>query len=228
MHADLRPYALGVKGRIRLQANSTATNTFLAKALSAFLNDNPDIDIDLEELPSRDIISSVAKGAADLGIVAGSVDADKIDVVPLYADELVVICHSGAGIAKQLSVKLSDILEDYRFVGLNQFNSIQSFLDRQAQNIGKRVNLRIQVGNYENVCQMAAVGVGIAIVPRAIALGHAKSSGLHIIALDDPWARRQISLVKQQQRMLPKFSEDLIHHLRLAASQAPTSVIKPA
>jgi len=52
MHADLRPYALGVKGRIRLQANSTATNTFLAKALSAFLNDNPDIDIDLEELPS--------------------------------------------------------------------------------------------------------------------------------------------------------------------------------
>lgn len=28
MHADLRPYALGVKGRIRLQANSTATNTF--------------------------------------------------------------------------------------------------------------------------------------------------------------------------------------------------------
>ncbi|WP_291917311.1 LysR family transcriptional regulator [Limnohabitans sp.] len=228
MHADLRPYALGVKGRIRLQANSTATNTFLAKALSAFLNDNPDIDIDLEELPSRDIISSVAKGAADLGIVAGSVDADKIDVVPLYADELVVICHSGAGIAKQLSVKLSDILEDYRFVGLNQFNSIQSFLDRQAQNIGKRVNLRIQVGNYENVCQMAAVGVGIAIVPRAIALGHAKSSGLHIIALDDPWARRQISLVKQQQRMLPKFSEDLIHHLRLAASQAPTSAIKPA
>ena len=103
-----------------------------------------------------------------------------------------------------------------------------SFLDRKAQNIGKRVNLRIQVGNYENVCQMAAVGVGIAIVPRAIALSHAKSSGLCMIPLEDPWARRQISLVKQQQRMLPKFSEDLIHHLKLAASQAPTSAIKPA
>ncbi len=228
MHADLRPYALGVKGRIRLQANSTATNTFLAKALSAFLNDNPDIDIDLEELPSRDIISSVAKGAADLGIVAGSVDAVKIDVVPLYADELVVVCHSDAAIANEISVKLSDILDDYRFVGLNQFNSIQSFLDRKAQNIGKRVNLRIQVGNYENVRQMASVGVGIAIVPRAIALSHAKSSGLRMIPLEDPWARRQISLVKQQQRMLPKFSEDLIRHLRLAASQAPTSAIKPA
>ena len=227
MHADLRPYALGVKGRIRLQANSTATNTFLAKALSAFLNDNPDIDIDLEELPSRDIITSVAKGAADLGIVAGSVDADKIDVIPLYADELVVICHSSAAIADKFSVKLSEILDDYRFVGLNQFNSIQSFLDRKAQDIGKRVNLRIQVGNYENVCQMAAVGVGIAIVPRAIALGHVKSSGLRIIALEDHWARRQISLVKQQQRLLPKFSEDLIHHLRLAASQAPSSSIKP-
>jgi hypothetical protein len=48
-----------------------------------------------------------------------------------------------------------------------------------------------------------------------------------MIPLEDPWARRQISLVKQQQRMLPKFSEDLIRHLRLAASQAPTSTIKP-
>ncbi len=55
MHDDLQHFAKGVKGRIQLQANSTATNTFLAKALSAFLNYNPDIDIDLEELPSRDI-----------------------------------------------------------------------------------------------------------------------------------------------------------------------------
>lgn len=37
LHADLRSYAKGVKGRIRLQANSTVTNTFLAEALSAFI-----------------------------------------------------------------------------------------------------------------------------------------------------------------------------------------------
>ena len=38
LHADLRPYAKGIKGRIRLQANTAATNTILAEALSAFLN----------------------------------------------------------------------------------------------------------------------------------------------------------------------------------------------
>jgi DNA-binding transcriptional LysR family regulator len=34
---------------------------------------NRDIDIELEEHPPREIIASVAKGAADLGIAAGSV-----------------------------------------------------------------------------------------------------------------------------------------------------------
>ena len=225
LHDDLQPFAKGVKGRIRLQANSTATNTFLAEALAAFLNDNHDVDIELEEFPSRDIISSVAKGAADLGIVAGAVDADKIDVLPLYADELIVICQPNDAVAQRTSVRLTDILDASRFVGLNQFNSIQAFLDRKAHDIGKRVNLRIQVDNYDNVCRMVESGVGIAIVPRACAQAYSRSEHLRFVPLEDDWARRQISLVMQHQRMLPQFSQALIRHLLAVSQQSKYSNI---
>lgn len=219
LHADLRPYAKGIKGRIRLQANSTATNTFLADALSAFLNDNPDIDIELEEQPSREIISAVAKGIADLGIVAGTVAADELDVLPLYADELVVISHPHDPITRHTSLRLADMLDTCRFVGLNQFNSIQVFLDRIAHGLGKRVNLRIQVGSYDAVCRMVEAGAGVAVVPRAFAQGYAGHDNLRFLPLQDSWARREISLVRQHQRLLPTFSEALIQHLVDAAAQ---------
>jgi DNA-binding transcriptional LysR family regulator len=219
LHADLRPYAKGIKGRIRLQANSTATNTFLADALSAFLNDNPDIDIELEEQPSREIIANVAKGIADLGIVAGSVAADELDVLPLYADELIVIAHPHDPIARHKSLRLADMLDDCRFVGLNQFNSIQVFLERIAHGLGKRVNLRIQVGSYDAVCRMVEAGAGVAIVPRVFAQSYAGAANLRLLPLQDSWALREISLVRHHQRMLPTFSEALMRHLVEAAAQ---------
>jgi DNA-binding transcriptional LysR family regulator len=219
LHADLRPYAKGVKGRIRLQANSTATNTFLADALSAFLNDNPEVDIELEEQPSKEVISAVAKGSADLGIVAGTVAADELDVLPLYSDELVVIAHPHDPVTRHTSIRLADMLDDCRFVGLNQFNSIQVFLENLAHGMGKRLNLRIQVGSYDAVCRMVVAGAGVAILPRAFADGYAGRERLRYLPLQDKWARREISLVRQHGRLLPAFGEALIQHLVAAARQ---------
>jgi DNA-binding transcriptional LysR family regulator len=217
LHSDLQPYASGIKGRIRLMANSTATNTFLADALSPFLSEHPDIDIDIEEHPSRHVISSVAKGAADLGIVAGTIEADELEVLPLYSDELVVIAARSNGDYPGDRIRLADMLDDSRFVGLNQFNSIQTFVDRIAQGIGKRLNVRIQVGSFEAVCRMVEAGAGVAVVPRICALRYG-ADRLRLIALEDSWARRDISLVRQRDRALPKISEKLITHLVATAA----------
>ncbi|EMR4172363.1 LysR family transcriptional regulator, partial [Pseudomonas aeruginosa] len=63
LNADLQPYASGLKGRLRLLANTTATNSFLADALSTFLAENPDVDVELEEKISGDIVIAIRAGA---------------------------------------------------------------------------------------------------------------------------------------------------------------------
>ncbi len=213
MHASLRPYAEGVKGRISLQANSTVTNTFLADALSAFLIENPDIDIELEEHPSREVIAAVSRGAADLGIVAVKVDAEGLEVLPLYADELIVIAHADDPITRDEPQRLADMLENRRFVGLNHFDSVQAFLDRVAHGMGKRVNRRIEVSSIDAVCRMVEAGTGVAIVPRLCAQRYARSENLRFVRLQDDWARREISLVHPSHRTLPAFSQALVRHL---------------
>ena len=190
----------GLRGASELQANSTVTNTFLADALSSFLIDNPDVDIELEEHPSREVIAAVAKGAADLGIVAINVEADELDVQPLYDDELIVIAHPDDPITRHESRRLADMLDTCRFVGLNHFDSVQAFLDRIAHGMGKRVNRRVQVSSIDAVCRMVEAGTGVAIMPRVCARGYAHSDNLRFLRLQDSWARREISLVRQRGR----------------------------
>jgi DNA-binding transcriptional LysR family regulator len=59
------------------------------------------------------------------------------------------------------------------------------FLERISHGMGKRVNLRIQVGSYDAVCRMVVAGAGVAIVPRVFAQGHAGAANLRMLPLQD-------------------------------------------
>src|SRR6516164_9585497 len=74
MHGDLGQYAEGIRGQIRLLSNTNALTEFLPEPLSAFLAAHPQINIDLEERLSDEIVAAIADGAADIGIVAGTVE----------------------------------------------------------------------------------------------------------------------------------------------------------
>ena len=217
LHSDLRPYAKGVKGRVRLLANTTATNSFLATALSRFLAENPDVDIELEEQLSQAIVSSISAGAADLGIVAGEVATNDLEVMQLCSDELIVIAPVNHPLPQFTSLHFADLLDTCRFVGLNQFSAIQSFLDRIASGMGKRISLRIQLGSFDAVCRMVEAGAGIAIVPNSCARRYASRKVLRFIPLEDEWAKRDLRLVRRPGRELPQFAETLIQYLTDAA-----------
>jgi molybdate transport repressor ModE-like protein len=65
MRAELSEYAEGLRGRVRLFANTTATAEFLPAALGPFLSLHPQIDIDLEERSSREIVRAIAQNLAE-------------------------------------------------------------------------------------------------------------------------------------------------------------------
>eukprot|EP01132_Coremiostelium_polycephalum_P023139 gene23139-27503_t len=68
MACDASDYAVGVRGHVRLFANTSAVVQFLPDDLAAFLRDNPHVRIGLEEALSEPIIQAVESGRADIGI----------------------------------------------------------------------------------------------------------------------------------------------------------------
>ena len=91
MRGDLAAYARGLKGHVRLLANTAAVAEFLPEPLADYLAAHPAVDVDLEERPSHEIVTAVAGGLADAGIVADSVDLGGLESHPFALDRLVLI-----------------------------------------------------------------------------------------------------------------------------------------
>src|SRR3954469_24402157 len=91
MHGDLAQYAEGIKGQIRLMSNTNALTEFLPEPLSDFLASHPQVNIDLEERLSDEIVAAVAGGVADIGIVAATVDMAGLETLPFRTDRFVLV-----------------------------------------------------------------------------------------------------------------------------------------
>src|SRR3546814_5680142 len=81
--------------------------------MSTFLAENPDVDIELEEKISGDIVLAIRAGAADLGIVAGNIDVEGLDVMPLFRDELAIVTSLGHPLAQLESARFVDRSEEH-------------------------------------------------------------------------------------------------------------------
>jgi DNA-binding transcriptional LysR family regulator len=58
---------------VHLAGTTVAISTFLPAALGLFLADHPDVDLQLDERTSRDIVQAVRDGDVELGIFDGNV-----------------------------------------------------------------------------------------------------------------------------------------------------------
>ncbi|ARP90665.1 LysR family transcriptional regulator [Bordetella genomosp. 9] len=218
--ADLQPYSRGIKGSLRLLANTTSTNSFLADALSNFLAEYPDVHIELQEKISGDIALAIRAGAGDLGLVAGTVDVEGLDVTPLFRDELVVVVSANNPLAEKQSVRFADLLDTYSFVGIHPDSAIQIFLEDIASGLGKTIMQRVHVNSFEAVCRMVAAGVGVAVVPRGCMRHHSQPNALRVLKIEEPWAQRERLLCRQRGRDLPHYAEKFIEHLARAAAES--------
>lgn len=191
--SELRQHASGVRGQVRVFANISAIVEFLPAELASFLKLHPDIHVHLEEHVSSDIAQAVADNRADLGIISEQPTIDGLVITPFRDDELVVVMQPDDVLAKQPQLGLQHIIER-PFVGLHADSSLRHVLGRAAAELGKDINLRIQVTSFDAVCAMVAAGLGVSIVPRAAAMPYVQSMRLAAIPLSDAWAKRQLML----------------------------------
>ena len=207
--SDLQEYAQGVKGHIRLFANTTAITEFLPGVLSRFLASHRNVNVDLRERLSPSIVRAVTDGTADIGIVAGNVRMEGLEVVPYREDRLILVCARGHALGQRADVSFEETLE-FDHVCLPEASAIHSFLREAADRARRRLKLRIQVGNFEAMCRMVAANVGIGILPESAARRQAKSSDIRLVALSDKWALRDLKICVRSLELLPSFARDLV------------------
>src|SRR5215468_8221830 len=168
LREDLSAYAGGLAGQVKVLSNTNALTEFLPETLSSFLAAHPQVSIDLEERLSDEIVGLIAEGVADLGIVAGTVDAASLETFPFRKDRFVLVVGRDHPLAKRTKTAFAQVL-DYDFVGLDRSSALQRFLAEKAAPSGRALRLRVQLRSFDAVCRLVECNVGIGIVPETTA-----------------------------------------------------------
>ncbi len=212
LRGDMQEYARGIKGHVRVFANTTALGEFLPPVLRHYLSCNPDVNIDLRERLSNDIVRAVMEGQTDIGIVAGLVRTENLQTLPYHRDRLVLVVPQGHLLANARVVEFVDTL-DFDYVGLHESSAIHAFLRRASDQLHKPVKQRIQLGNFETACRMIESGVGVGVLPESAAGRHAQSMKIAIVPLADGWAVREMQICVRSMEALPSFARELVELL---------------
>jgi DNA-binding transcriptional LysR family regulator len=208
-------FAIGVRGHVRIWANTSSITQFLPLDLAAFVREQPLIRISLEEKLSEQVIAAVAGGEADLGIFADNVPSQGLEKYLYRRDHLVLLVPSDHPLAALDEIAFSETL-DYDFVGLNQGSSLLQRLNEAAAMLDKPLRLRIQVSSFDAICRMIEAGLGIGVLPDGAV--RAGNTGLRAVRLTDPWARRSLWLGVRASASLVPEAVKLLDHLRQAHS----------
>ncbi|WP_458377953.1 LysR substrate-binding domain-containing protein [Pseudomonas fluorescens] len=213
LQQDLAEYAKGVKGQVRLLCNTTAITEYLPEVLADFLCRHPNLDIDLQELPSARITHALRQGAADLGIVSDAVDTHALETLPFRDDPLVLIMPPDHPLANGATPNFSDTLH-HDYVGLNANSALAVYLEEQALHAGMRLQIRIRAEGFDGVMRMVARGAGLAIVPLAAIQRRAVDQSFKRFALQEDWAQRKLLLCARSFTGLPGYARALLDALR--------------
>ncbi len=209
---QMRDFGSGTSGMVRIAANISSIVQFLPRDIQAFAKAHPLVRIELNERPSAQVVRAVADNAADIGVFTSIPHGYSIQTMPYRTDNLVLVTPEGHALAQRQSISLADALND-EFVALPTSTAISQCLTRAANELARAVRVRIQVSGYDAQCLMIEAGLGVGVMPQAVAQQHARSSRLGIVALTDAWAARELLIGVRSLAALPEACKRLVEHL---------------
>jgi len=212
LRLDMREYARGLRGHVRIQGNTTAVTDILPAVLPAFLKANPKVNVEVQERQNPQIAMAVLDGTADVGIVSMRMDVPGLRAIHFSTDRLVLVVPRGHRFARRKRIPFADTLGEPH-VGMHAGSTLREHLSQVTALMGQALHFRVELSSFDALCHMVAAGVGIGVVPEMSARRHLATLPIVQVELADEWrVRERYALVRDDERV-PAYAQSLIDAL---------------
>lgn len=159
--------AIGEAGSLSIGFVGTATYAALPRLIPAHRAAFPQVQLQLRESTSSEILAQIEQGSLDLGIVrAPVVRATDCALETIEEDHLVLALHRDNPLATRATLSLSD-LRDEPFVtySTTAVPSLHAILAFACQNAGFVPRVSQEAVQVQTVISLVDSGLGVALVP---------------------------------------------------------------
>ncbi|PBC75413.1 LysR family transcriptional regulator [Streptomyces sp. TLI_235] len=182
-----------IRGRLTVGMVVGCTVTPLFEALAAFHRAHPGVELSLLEDNSDRLAEAVRTGAVDLALVGTAIAAPEgLEALTIVSEPLVAAVPPGHPLAGRGGVGLAE-LAGHPLVCMPRGTGVRTVLDRACEAAGVRPAIALEAGAADSVADLAARGLGVAVLSASMADAHADR--LTALSIEDATEPALLALV---------------------------------
>jgi len=190
------------RGEIIVGANEATCLYILPEVFAEFKKQYPSVNVSINRNEHARIRESIIDNSVDFGIVSLPVSDNRLTVVPIHKDELVIIVAPGHALAKCKDLAVT-ALGDYPLLvpksGRTREAIENLFTDRRM-----KPNISMELDSSELLKRFVAAGLGVGFIARSNVLQDVRANVLAAIAMADAQIRRDLALVFRKDKALSR------------------------
>lgn len=170
LHNEIRNSIQSDKGRLIIAISPNRGSYFLPKVLPAFSQVYPNVEIKLQEGLTNSYADLLTKDMADVAILAGPIDDERLDNVPIQKEDIMLAVAPG----HRLVEYAQDNGDDYPLISLGLFKDEQFIISRPGQGLrimadelfesaGFKPKIYLETQSFETAHRLALSGLGVAV-----------------------------------------------------------------
>jgi len=190
------------RGEIIVGANEGTCLHILPEVFAEFKKQYPDVAVNIKRADYAKILESVIDNSVDFGVVSLPVTDNRLTVVLIHRDELVIIAPPQHPLAK---MKSASIAEAAKFpLVVPKAGHTRDALENLFHDRKLKPRYAMELDSSELLKRFVAADVGVGFIARSNVLEDVRASALVSIPLADAQIRRDLALVFRKDKALSR------------------------
>ena len=213
LHNRLQEIKDIISGTIRVATIYSVGLHDLPPYLKKFLKLFPTVNVHVEYRRANQVYEDVLGNVVDLGLVAYPTRDQKLEVVALRKDTLVLICHPHHPLAKAKSVKLSQLAGE-KFISFEPDIPTRKAIDKILREHSVKVETVMEFDNIETVKRAVEIEAGISIVPRGTVTQEVAKQTLAEVRIEGHDLYRPLAALYKKNKVLSPAMKEFLAMLK--------------
>jgi LysR family transcriptional regulator, low CO2-responsive transcriptional regulator len=190
------------RGEIIVGANEGTCLHILPEVFAEFKRQYPDVAVNIKRADYAKILESVIDNSVDFGVVSLPVTDNRLSVVLIHRDELVVIAPPQHPLAQLKTVTLVDVS---RFpLVMPKAGHTRDSIEELLHEHRLKPRYAMELDSSELLKRFVAADVGVGFIPRSHVQEDVQAKVLAAIPLSDAQIRRDLALVFRKDKALSR------------------------
>jgi len=206
-------------GRLVVAAIPTIAPYFLPPVVASFCDAHPKAQVEIIEEPTASILSLLANGDADCGILGLPVRADNLLIEPLFEEELLAVLPADHPLAAKKKVTLEELAAE-PFVLLNDAHCLSELTMTFCKRKSLAPIATARLHQLATVLELVRLGRGVSLIP-AMAAAHETGAGLVYRSLAPDPPKRTVAVATSAVHFRSKLFERFLAWIKKPSFTMP-------